>query len=116
MTAYIVGHVSNVQVGDKIKEYLRRIDATLSPFGARWIIHDSQPEVVEGNWDGALVVIEFPDLDQAHQWYHSKAYQEILHLRTDVSDGTAVVASGVAQGYLGANKVAEIEGREIRTA
>jgi hypothetical protein len=33
---------------------------------------------VEGDWDGDVVIIGFPDRDAAEAWYHSPAYQEIL--------------------------------------
>lgn len=95
MSSYVIARVANVCVGDKIKEYLLRIDETLTPFDGQWVIHASQPEVVEGAWEGSLVVIEFSDLDRAHEWYASKAYQDILHLRTDVSDSVILFAPGV---------------------
>ena len=39
MTAYAIGHLSEVRMGPAIVEYLRRIDATLEPFEGRFIIH-----------------------------------------------------------------------------
>jgi uncharacterized protein (DUF1330 family) len=65
--AYGVGHLRDVVVGPEIVEYLERIDATLEPFGGRFIIHGAHPEVLEGSWRGDLIVIEFPDLDHARK-------------------------------------------------
>ncbi|WP_169984637.1 MULTISPECIES: DUF1330 domain-containing protein [unclassified Microbispora] len=96
MTAYAVAQLRDVNLGADIVEYLRRIDATLEPFGGRFIIHGGEPELLEGTWTQTLIVIEFPDLGRARAWYRSPAYQEILPLRTRNSSGDAVLIEGVA--------------------
>jgi uncharacterized protein (DUF1330 family) len=78
MSAFGVAHLRKVTMGPAIVEDLERIDATLEPFGGRFILHGGDVEVLEGNWPGHLVVIEFPDRDRARAWYASPAYQEIL--------------------------------------
>lgn len=65
MTAYAVAHMHQVTPGPQIVEYLHKIDATLEPFGGRFIVHGSEVEVVENTWPGHLVMIEFPDMQQA---------------------------------------------------
>jgi uncharacterized protein (DUF1330 family) len=85
--AYAVAHLRTVDQNAEILDYLLRIDATLDPFGGRFLVHGTLPEVLEGHWPGVLVVIAFPDLDAARAWYHSPAYQEILPLRTRNADG-----------------------------
>ena len=89
MPAYAVPHLREVAMGPAIVEYLQRIDATLEPFGGRFIV-----EVWEGAWPGHLIIIEFPDRERARAWYESSAYQEILPLRTNNSEGDVVVAEG----------------------
>jgi uncharacterized protein (DUF1330 family) len=99
MNAYAVAHLSSVDVGPDIVRYLERIDATLEPFGGRFIIHSGQADVLEGDWPGGLIVIEFPDRNRATAWYESPAYQEALHLRTDNSDGAAIIVDGVPSDH-----------------
>ena len=36
-------------------------------YDGRFIVHGGQPEHIEGTWDGALIVIEFPDDDRTHK-------------------------------------------------
>jgi uncharacterized protein (DUF1330 family) len=84
-----------VTMGPAIVEYLERIDATLAPFGGRFIVHGGRVEVLEGSWPGHLIVIEFPDRDRASAWYASAAYREIVALRTDNSDSDVILADGV---------------------
>jgi uncharacterized protein (DUF1330 family) len=95
MKHYAIANLRNVRLGAGITEYLERIDATLAPYDGHFIVHGGQPEYIEGSWDGALIVIEFPDYDHARGWYDSPAYREILHLRTDNSDGVAMIVEGV---------------------
>jgi uncharacterized protein (DUF1330 family) len=94
MTAYAIAHMRQVTMGPAIVEYLQRIDATLAPFGGRFIVHGSEAEVLEGSWPGFPIVIEFPDGGQADGWYRSEAYQQIARLRTDNSDSDVIVVDG----------------------
>uniref|UniRef100_UPI0013D2A90B DUF1330 domain-containing protein n=1 Tax=Klebsiella aerogenes TaxID=548 RepID=UPI0013D2A90B len=50
MSAYAIARLHNVRMGREIVEYLQRIDATLAPFGGRFIIHGGQVELLEGQW------------------------------------------------------------------
>ncbi len=108
MTAYAVAHLRSVDMNAEVVDYLRRIDATLDPFGGRFLVHGVRPEVREGEWPGHLVVIAFPGLDAARAWYDSPAYQEILPLRTRNADGVALLVDGVPDGYRAADLAAKV--------
>ena len=95
MPAYAVAHMRQVTMGPAVVEYLQRIDATLAPFGGRFIVHGGEVEILEGSWPGFLIVIEFPDRNRVSAWYNSVAYQEIVTLRTDNSESDVVMVDGV---------------------
>ncbi|HXV93759.1 MAG TPA: DUF1330 domain-containing protein [Pseudonocardia sp.] len=95
MTAYAVAHLREVDMGPEIVEYLRRIDATLAPYGGRFLVHGARPEVREGVFHGDLVVIAFPRLELARAWYDSPAYRAILPLRAEHSAGAVFLVDGV---------------------
>jgi uncharacterized protein (DUF1330 family) len=99
MTAFAVAHMRQVTPGPPIVEYLERIDATLAPFGGKFIVHGSEPEVLEGSWPGFLIVIGFPSRQDAEGWYRSAAYQEIAPLRKDNSDSDVILVDGVPAGH-----------------
>jgi len=99
MPAYAVAHMRQVSMGPAVVEYLQRIDATLAPFGGRFIVHGGEVEILEGSWPGFLIVIEFPDRDRASAWYNSAAYQEIVTLRTDNSESDVVMVDGVGSEH-----------------
>lgn len=107
MSAYAVAHLRSVVMAPAIVEYLERIDATLTPFGGRFLVHGAQAEVVEGEWPGHLVVIAFPDLARARAWYASPAYQAILRLRTDNADCVALIIDGVPDNYRATDALAK---------
>lgn len=92
--SYAVAHLRSVSMGPDIAEYLARIDATLEPFGGRFVVHGTAVEILEGPWPGDLVVIAFPDRDHARAWYTSPGYQEIIGLRTRNSDGSVILVDG----------------------
>jgi len=99
MQAYAVAHMRRVTMGPAIVEYLERIDATLAPFGGRFIVHGGDFDLLEGSWPGHLIVIEFPGREQARAWYDSDAYQAIAALRTDNSDSDIILIDGVDQEH-----------------
>jgi uncharacterized protein (DUF1330 family) len=99
MTAYAVAHIRQVTIGPAIEEYIRNIDATLAPFGGHFLVHGGKIEVLEGAWTGHLIVLEFPDMDAARGWYQSPAYQAIVRLRTDNSQGDTVLVEGVGESH-----------------
>jgi len=106
--AYDIAHLRRVQPGPEIAEYLRRIDDTLPPYGRRSLVHGGPAVRADGHWEGGVVVIEFPDLASARGWYESPAYQAILPLRLQHSDGDAILVEGVPEGYRAASFVAKL--------
>jgi hypothetical protein len=59
-------------------------------------------EVLEGAWPGSVVLMEFPDREAAHAWYHSPAYQEILHFRTNNVISDLILVDQVEPGFTSA--------------
>lgn len=100
MTAYGLAHLRPpAELHEDVYLYLERIQATLDPYGGKFLVHGNRPEVKEGVWPGALVVIEFPGLDAARTWYDSPAYREILPLRADHIAGDLVIVDGCGAGH-----------------
>ncbi|MBE1530290.1 DUF1330 domain-containing protein [Actinomadura algeriensis] len=112
MTAYALAHLlPQPPLHDDVFVYIERIQATMDPFGGRFLVHATDAEVLEGPFEGGYVLIEFPDMERAHAWYASDAYQAILPMRTDNMRGTAVFLQGVPPNY-----DAAASGRAMRAA
>lgn len=99
MTAYAIAHLQDLRFGPDIVAYLQVIDATLAPYGGRFLVHGSSAEVLEGPFSGDVVVVAFPDRAQASAWYASPAYQAILPLRTRNAHGWVVLVDGAGEGH-----------------
>lgn len=106
MAAYALAHVRTPQINADVLEYIERIQATLDPFGGRFIVHGATVHVVEGSWPGTVVIIEFPDAHAARAWFDSPAYREILPLRTTNIEGDTIIVDGVPENYDAAHTAA----------
>ncbi|MGP3773933.1 DUF1330 domain-containing protein [Streptomyces sp. SDT5-1] len=111
MTAYVIAVLDTTPTPHPdVLTYIERVQSTFAPYGGRFLVHGTPGEWAEGEPLGSVVMAEFPDLDAAHAWYASPAYQEILPLRTDHVPGSLVFLDGVPEGYDAARTAAAIRG------
>jgi len=99
MSAYAVAYLDELNVNREIIIYLSQVDETLEPYDGHFLVHGKKGDVVEGSSPGMCIIIEFPDLEHARNWYHSDAYQKIKPLRTNNSVGSVILIDGVTPGY-----------------
>jgi uncharacterized protein (DUF1330 family) len=111
MSAYGIAHLKDPHPHPDVAEYLERIDATLAPFGGRFLVHGGPVQRLEGEWPGTIVIIEFPDLATARAWYDSPAYQEIVPLRARHIAGDLIIADGVGPDHDSAAMGAAMRGQ-----
>jgi uncharacterized protein (DUF1330 family) len=104
MTTYLINHLripNGVPNGESL-EYLERVEATFQPFGGEWLVLGQHDDVLEGAWPGSVVLMRFPDRRAANAWYQSRAYQEILHLRTDNAISDLILVDQVDHDFTSA--------------
>lgn len=99
MSAYAIARLTDVRMGPDIAAYLERIDATLEPFGGRFLVHGGPYDRLEGDWTGDVVIIAFPDRRRALDWYNSPGYRDIVGLRIANSVSEAIIIDGVAADH-----------------
>jgi uncharacterized protein (DUF1330 family) len=81
MAAYVIVDVE-VTEPEPYEEYRRRVPATLERYGGRFAVRGGRYETLEGDWKPQrIVVLEFPSVERAREWYRSPEYQEIIPLR-----------------------------------
>jgi len=103
MSAYAIAYLDEMNVNREIVTYLSKIDDTLKPYDGRFLVHGKDSEVVEGDFDGYCIIIEFPDMEQARGWYYSDAYQNIADLRINNCEGSVILVKGVPGNYQAAD-------------
>ena len=75
--------------------YAQKALPTLMQAGARPIIVDDNPEVLEGRWHGTrTVVVEFESVETARTWYRSAGYQAIVSERHKAAETNVVIGAG----------------------
>ena len=95
MAAYLV---AELEITDPavFEEYRKRVAATISAHGGRYLARGGTLESLEGGWNPKrMVILEFPSLAQAKTWYGSPEYQELLKLRLRSSKSKVVLIEGV---------------------
>lgn len=84
--ACVIGHI-HVRDEAKWVAYRDQVAATLTPFGGEVLFRGRKARVLGGSHDPALtVVIRFPSVDAAHDWFASPAYQRLIPLREAAAD------------------------------
>ncbi|MCX5401041.1 DUF1330 domain-containing protein [Streptomyces sp. NBC_00102] len=105
---YVIGYLRDVELGPDIAEYIARIESTMAPYGGRFLVHGGRIVPHEREWDGDIVVLEFPEPDAAREWYESPGYQAILPLRTEHATSMVALVEGVPDGYRAADKIRQL--------
>jgi len=94
MKGYVIACV-DIHDEERYADYRAGTVASLEPFEGRFIVRGAATEAVEGSWDaGRTVVIEFPSVQQARDWYRSDGYQEIAAIRREASTADIVIVEG----------------------
>jgi uncharacterized protein (DUF1330 family) len=63
-------------------EYMPRVRPVLEKYGAKFLIGDDKPRVLEGDRIvKRIVFIEFESPQRADEFYHSKDYQDVISYR-----------------------------------
>ncbi|WP_369386334.1 DUF1330 domain-containing protein [Streptomyces sp. CG1] len=98
MSAYVISEVE-VLDEEEADSYRRLAEASIRLYGGRYIVRGAMPDAVEGTWPTPrrLVVVEFPDMDRARQWYASAEYAEALQIRKTALERRLLFADGVPE-------------------
>jgi uncharacterized protein (DUF1330 family) len=79
-------------------EYRQKLPAVIAKFGGRILVSSSEGRKLEGDTSPRrIVVVEFPSLEAAQNFYDSTDYQPLLKLRLASARGDLVLV----QGYSG---------------
>ena len=97
MPAFVI---SEVKFLDRalIDRYRPLAAASIEQYGGRYVVRGGPVVCVEGERDPerSIVIVEFPDMARAKQWYASPEYAEALKVRrAGALDRTLVFVEGV---------------------
>ena len=76
-------------------EYARRATAIEEQYGGRALVATGADEVLEGPWPASrVVVLEFPSLQAARDWYADPAYAILIPLRHRATKSAVLLVEG----------------------
>jgi uncharacterized protein (DUF1330 family) len=94
MAGYLIANI-DVKDPEKFEEYRQKVMPVIKKFGGRYLIRGGDVRRLEGNLPlKRVVVLEFPTVEAAQQFYDSTEYQPILNLRLASTQSDVVLVQG----------------------
>ncbi|HEY6926188.1 MAG TPA: DUF1330 domain-containing protein [Steroidobacteraceae bacterium] len=98
MSAYVIADTEIVDPALGVR-YRDLAQKSITQYGGRYVVRGGNVEPVEGDWRPQLfVIVEFPDMARARQWYQSPEYAAALELRHRALNRRLIFVEGVASG------------------
>lgn len=95
MAAYVIAMV-DIKDPVRYEGYRAMVLPTITAYGGRFIARGGRTDVLEGAWaPRRVVIIEFPTLARAKEWWSSPEYSEARAIRQATSEGTLIAIEGV---------------------
>ena len=95
MPAY---EIVEIEITDPVgyEEYKKQAAATVHKYGGKYIAAGGQQEVLEGDWGPKpIVVIEFPSMQRAREWFNCDEYREPSKIRHRTAKTKMILVEGV---------------------
>lgn len=83
----------NLEITDatRMEEYVERVKPVTKRYGRRYVVIGGKVDLKEGDWVSHWpVIIEFPRLQAAYDWYDSEDYRPLKSLRQSAGRFSAV--------------------------
>ncbi len=80
----------------RIQKYLNVTPAIIEKFGGKALVKAGEMVTLEGPEEKRrIVILEFPTMEKAKEWYNSTEYQEARKLREGAAIGEIVAINGI---------------------
>ncbi|MBN2321020.1 MAG: DUF1330 domain-containing protein [Acidobacteria bacterium] len=94
MAGYVIVQAEIIDI-ERFRKYLAESPGTIAKFGGKYLARAGKTIVFEGEQsDKRLVIIEFPSLEKAKEWYHSEEYTKVKALRKGAATGSLIAIEG----------------------
>jgi uncharacterized protein (DUF1330 family) len=95
MAAYVI---SELEVLDEehMQEYRKLAAASIAEYGGKYLARGIEPLIIEGAAAKTkIVLIEFPSMQRAKEWYASPSYARALKVRQTALNRRMIFVDGV---------------------
>jgi uncharacterized protein (DUF1330 family) len=94
MAAYLIAKIEVINP-EQYKKYIAVTPSVIAKFGGKFIARGGETATLEGPEEKRRVVlVEFPSLDKAREFYSSPEYREAMKLRHGAAEVSLVVVEG----------------------
>ena len=94
MPAYIIARVE-VTDWHQYREYIKATPEAIARYDGKFIVRGGEIITLEGEPENRrVVVIEFPSLDRAKEFFHSPEYTQVKALRAGAAVGQFLAVDG----------------------
>ncbi len=95
MTAYVISELE-VRDDQAIATYRALAQDSIGRYGGRYIVRGGAAQLIEGDPPPRMIVIvEFPTMARAQEWYRSPEYAEALRVRQTALDRRLIFVEGL---------------------
>lgn len=94
MASYLIVDI-DVRDQKEFDRYRELVPPVIAKFGGRYLVKAGKLQPLEGDFGlKRLVIIEFPTMDAAREFYNSAEYAPLLKLRLDSAPSKMVLVDG----------------------
>lgn len=95
MSAYVISELE-VLDEEKMQEYRKLAEASITEYGGRYLVRGADPLIVEGAAAKTkVVIVEFPSIQHAKNWYASASYSPALKVRQEALERRLIFVDGI---------------------
>jgi len=96
--AYVLVTIKKILDQQAFDEYADKVRPILRSYGGSWVAIERHSVTLAGTWPYVrTVIVEFPSMEKAQQWYDSGEYAEIIPLRERAIDANIVIVRSLRE-------------------
>ncbi len=95
MKVYLIAHieVTNPELMEKYRELVPKI---VAKYQGKYLVRGGDSEILEGDYfKHRIVLLEFPSIKQANNFYNSEDYAPLKMLRIEAGNNSSVLVEGI---------------------
>lgn len=94
MPAYILVEIL-IHNPEEYEQYKKLTPAAVAAYEGKFLVRGGTAEALEGAWNPErIVVLEFPTMDRAKEWWHSEEYAPAKEIRQRTATTKMLVVNG----------------------
>jgi uncharacterized protein (DUF1330 family) len=95
MPAYVIIEIK-VHDAVKFEEYKKKGPPSIAAYDGKYLVRGGAVETLDGTWaPERVVVLEFPNMARAREWYNSEMYAEAIALRHASATSQFILVEGL---------------------